>query len=166
MMARGTVELVLGNAEEEEARVRAMLNEAFQTGAALFFGRFLTDLLSPDEARPLEATSNVVLRQYGRSCHVNAPPLLADARRAEIGWEEAEAALRGGRHDRVLLSQILTAVEQELLVASDLLALMDQRPEHVTLILTGASAPAEIVAQCERTDDCAARCVPQCKTTP
>jgi ATP:corrinoid adenosyltransferase len=150
MLATGAVELVLRDAAQEESYVRAMVKQAIQTRTSLFFGRFLNDLLSPDEARSLGAKSNIVLRQYGYSCHVNAPPLLADAGRAEIGLEEAEAALRSGKYDLVLLSQILTAVEEDLLTASDLLALMDQRPEHVTLILTGPNAPAELKARCER----------------
>jgi cob(I)alamin adenosyltransferase len=150
MMATGAVELVLGEAEQEETRVRAMVTQAIQTRASLFVGRFLTDLSVPDEVRSFWAKSRVVLRQYGCSCHVNAPPPLADAGRAEIGLEEAEAALRSGKYDLVLLSQILTAVEEDLLTTADLLALIAKRPTRVTLILTGLHAPTDIIAECGR----------------
>jgi cob(I)alamin adenosyltransferase len=79
---------------------------------------------------------------------VNARPILADAGRAEIGLEEAETALRSGKFDLVLLSQILTAVDEGLLTEVDVLGLVSARPEHVGLILTGHTAPPDFCRRC------------------
>ena len=147
-MATGAVEIVLGDFEQEKSQLRAIVTQSIQSQASLFVGRFLSDLPLPDGVRSQWATSKVVLRQYGCSLYVNAPPLLADARRAEIGLEEAETALCGGRFDRVLLSQFLTAVDEGLLTAADVLELVDARPRHVALILTGCTAPPALRLRC------------------
>jgi cob(I)alamin adenosyltransferase len=149
LLATGTVKLVLTDAGQEEARLNAIVAQTIAARNSLFLGRFLSDLLLPDAIRSQWARSRVALRQYGYSCHVNAPPLLADIGRAEIGLEEAEAALRSGVYEVVLLSQILTAVDADLLTTRDVQSLCGVRPQHVTLILTGRNAPTEIAAECE-----------------
>lgn len=140
-MATGTVEIVLGDFEQEESQLLAIVVQSIQARACLFVGRFLADLSLPAEVPPLWATSNVVLRQYGSSCYVNAPPLLDDAKRAEIGLEEAETALSSGKYDLVLLSHILTAIDEGLLTTTDVLGLVNGRPKHVNLVLTGRTVP-------------------------
>jgi cob(I)alamin adenosyltransferase len=90
-----------------------------------------------------------MLRQYGHSCFVNAYPPLADAGRIEIGLDEAEAALQSDQYDIVLLSQILTAIDEHLLTGFDIARLIQVCPDRVTLILTGRNAPQELAAQCE-----------------
>ncbi|MDZ7619404.1 MAG: cob(I)yrinic acid a,c-diamide adenosyltransferase, partial [Patescibacteria group bacterium] len=86
---------------------------------------------------------------YGHSCHMNACPQLAEAGRIDLGMEEAETAVLSGRYQTVVLSQVLTALEEELLTAEDVVTLMDACPAHVALVLTGRTAPIIIAAQCE-----------------
>jgi len=148
-MVKENVELVLGDDEQEESRVHAIVARAIQAKATVFVGRFLCDMTLPEPVASAWREANVTLRQYGHSCFVNAYPPLADAGRAEIGLEEAEAALRSGKYDIVLLSQVLTAIDERLLTSFDLAALIEARPEDVALVLTGCNVPTELVAQCE-----------------
>jgi cob(I)alamin adenosyltransferase len=149
MMVKENIELVLGTDEQEEARVHAIVTQAIQRKAAVFVGRFLRDMALTKSIVAEWRDSNIMLRQYGHSCFVNAYPPLADAGRIEIGLDEAEVALHGGQYDIVLLSQILTAIDERLLTSSDIARLVQVCPDRVTLILTGRNAPEELVAQCE-----------------
>jgi cob(I)alamin adenosyltransferase len=119
---------------------------------ALFFARFLADIPASwdnNVTYSLRYSMRIVCRQYGRSYFVNACPPLDDVVRAEIGLEEAEAALQSGRHEVVLLSQILTAVEERLLSLQDVIRLIANRPPHVRLILTGRKAPEGLLEHSE-----------------
>ncbi len=148
-MPKATTKLVLANGKQEMVHVHTIVTQASEGKESLFLGRFLSDLPSsngfPDEWK----APDIVVRQYGCSCRMNACPQLAEAGRIDLGMEEAETAIRSGRYRTVLLSQVLTAVEENLLTAQDILWLIDTRPEHVTLILTGETAPAAIAAQCD-----------------
>lgn len=148
-MAKENLELILGSDEREEFRVHEIVAEAIETKTATFVGRFLRDMALTESVAAEWRDSHITLRQYGHSCFVNAYPPLADAGRIEIGLDEAEAALRSGRYDIVLLSQILTAIDEHLLTSSDIARLIQVCPDRVTLILTGRNAPKELVAQCE-----------------
>lgn len=143
-MPIGTTELVLSHARDENSRIESIVNQASQAGKRVFFGRFLTDLVLSDTMLSQWKENGVVLRQYGNSCYVNACPPLADVRRVELGVEESEAALRSGKYDIVLLSQILSAIDEPLLACPDIQLLVNACPKHVSLILTGDKAPSEI----------------------
>jgi cob(I)alamin adenosyltransferase len=141
-MAEDPVKHVIGDGEDELFRVRAIVSQAIVAKASLFLGRFLSDMTLGESELSSWCGSNIVLRQFGGSCFVNAYSPLAEVKRTEIGLEKAEAALQSGRYDVVLLSHILTALDEDLLAMSDLESLASLRPPHVTLILTGRSAPS------------------------
>jgi ATP:corrinoid adenosyltransferase len=148
-MPIGTVELVLGDFEYERAYLGAVATQAIQTQESLFVARFLTDLSLSHDVLSKWSDSGIELRQFGSSRHVNAYMQLADIGRVDIGMEESEVALRGGNYDVVVLSQILIALNEDLLTTADILSLIDTTPANVRLILTGCDAPAEIAAKCK-----------------
>lgn len=61
----------------------------------------------------------------------------------------ARKKLTSGDYRLVLLDEIFIAVQLNLIAKEDVLALLDVRPAHTTLILTGRGAPAEVI---ERAD--------------
>lgn len=66
---------------------------------------------------------------------------------------EALAAAReeiaSGKYDLIILDEVLYAIHYGLIALDDVLALLDQKPEHLHLVLTGRNAPPEII---ERAD--------------
>lgn len=148
-MPIGTVELVLGDSEYERAYLGAVATQAIQAENSLFVARFLTDLSLTHEVLSKWNTSGIVLRQFGSSYYVNAYMQLADIGRVDIGMEESEVALRSGNYDVVFLSQILIALNEDLLTTADILSLINTNPANVRLILTGCDAPAEITSKCK-----------------
>lgn len=147
IMPIGTTELVVSHTKDENSRIEAIVTQASQADKTLFLGRFLTDLVLSVTMLSQWKKNGVVLRQYGNSYYVNACPTLADVRRVELGVEESEIALRSGKYDVVLLSQILNAVDEHLLTSPDIQRLANACPKHVSLILTGDKAPSEIAVE-------------------
>jgi cob(I)alamin adenosyltransferase len=64
---------------------------------------------------------------------------------ARRGLTRSRAAMLSGRYDIVVLDEILIALFFHLLTEDMVLALMDERPPAVELVLTGRYAPASII---------------------
>ena len=89
----------------------------------------------------------VEIEQYGSAERFarKEAPAAADAARARAGLQRARAAMRSGRYRIVVLDEACTAVEFRLLAADDLLALVNERPADVELVLTGRGAPEALL---------------------
>jgi len=98
----------------------------------------------------LDAVKNVSgfeIVQFGRDSFVEKGN--ADAEDIELarkGLERAQEALRSGEYDMIILDEICVAVDYGLLPLDEVLRLIEQKPPHVELILTGRYAHEKIKA--------------------
>ena len=84
--------------------------------------------------------------QMGRDCFVNKKdPALEDIDLARRGLAHAREVVEAGKHDIVILDEVNCAVDFNLISVDDLLALIQDKPKGVELILTGRGAPDEIL---------------------
>lgn len=72
-------------------------------------------------------------------------PREAHEQAAKEALEFAIEKMKSGDYQLVLLDEIFVAVMLNLLTVADLHRVLDVRPRHTTLILTGRGAPAEIL---------------------
>ena len=68
-----------------------------------------------------------------------------DREQAQAGLQYAAEAIASGDYDVVILDEINCAVDAGLIVPTQLLELIDTRPDYVELILTGRGAPQAII---------------------
>jgi len=68
-----------------------------------------------------------------------------DRRLVREGFEFARAAVTGGEYDLVVLDEANVAMDAGLLEVREVLALLDERPRHVEVVLTGRAAPAPML---------------------
>lgn len=68
-----------------------------------------------------------------------------DIRMVAEAWEEARTAILSGRWDLIVLDEINYAISYGMLDPAKVVDALKQRPEHVTVILTGRNAHASIV---------------------
>jgi cob(I)alamin adenosyltransferase len=84
--------------------------------------------------------------QSGRDEFVSKEnPAQVDIDMAAEGLEKARAAVTSGDYDIVILDEANVALDFGLIGLDDILSLIEARPEHVELILTGRSAHPEVV---------------------
>lgn len=72
-------------------------------------------------------------------------PLQEHARAAQEGLAMARREMLSGSWNMLILDEVNNAVELGLLEASDVLALMNELPEGMDLVLTGRGAPQEFI---------------------
>lgn len=68
---------------------------------------------------------------------------------ARLALAEASKEMSQGKYDLIVLDEILYALKFGLITLEEVLALIDQKPPQLHLVLTGRDAPPEIV---ERAD--------------
>ena len=64
---------------------------------------------------------------------------------AERGWEVARAFITGGAHDVVVLDELNIALDHGLLDTAMVVAVLRDKPEHVSIVVTGRGAPQEVI---------------------
>jgi len=88
----------------------------------------------------------LTIKQMGRETFVsktNPDPI--DIRLAQDGFALAKKAIADEEYDIIILDEINVAIDYGLIPLSDLLHLLDTKPETVELILTGRNAKPEII---------------------
>ncbi len=86
----------------------------------------------------------------GRECFVDKKnPHPIDQRCAKKGWKLAREAVQGQKYQMVILDEINVAVKYGLVPLKELLALMEDKPENVELILTGRWARPEVLRRAD-----------------
>jgi cob(I)alamin adenosyltransferase len=83
--------------------------------------------------------------QFGLDAFVEkGRPSAEDLKLAQEGFKKASEAVRGGRYDVVILDEVNVAVDYGLLNLDEVLELIEKKPRHVELILTGRYAHERI----------------------
>jgi cob(I)alamin adenosyltransferase len=92
----------------------------------------------------------LTIKRVGQECFVSkSHPDPLDVQRSQEGLSLAEKAIKNGDFDIVIFDEINVAIDYNLIPLSDVLQLIDSKPETVELILTGRNAKPEIL---ERAD--------------
>jgi cob(I)alamin adenosyltransferase len=98
------------------------------------------------EINTIEKTKNFTVKQFGRDEFVSKQkPDQIDIDYAQQGLKQAQEIIAQGKHDVVILDEINVAVDFGLISINDVLNLLEKKPDHVELILTGRYAPPELV---------------------
>lgn len=146
----GKVQVYTGNGKGKTTASLGLVLRAAGAGMQIYFGQFMKKG-NTSEIRALRdfLSSAVTVEQYGSGAELSGPDRERDTACARAGYEKARDALTSGKYDLVVLDEILVAEHLGLLAVDDLLRLMDQRPEHTELVLTGRWAAEQV---CQRAD--------------
>jgi cob(I)alamin adenosyltransferase len=140
----GTVQVFTGNGKGKTTAALGCGLRAAGHGLKVLMLQFM-------KGRPygeLYAVKNVPgfeIAQYGRDSFVDKDkPAREDVELALKGFERAVQAVRSGEYDLVILDELNIAVDYGLVPLEETLSLIQNKPAHVELILTGRYAHPEI----------------------
>jgi len=102
------------------------------------------------EASAAGAGGRIEVHRLGRGfTHKGDVSEAEHAKAAQEALAAAREAMTSGQWDLVILDEINYAVKFGLLAVSDVLALLDLRPETLHVVLTGRDAAPEIIARAD-----------------
>jgi len=90
------------------------------------------------------------VKQFGRDEFVNKKqPEQIDIDLAIKGFHYAQQVMNEKNYDVIILDEINVAIDYDLIPLQDVLTFLDEKPEHLELILTGRYAHPEIVKRAD-----------------
>ncbi|HEC34503.1 MAG TPA: cob(I)yrinic acid a,c-diamide adenosyltransferase [Chloroflexi bacterium] len=148
-MKKGYVQVYTGDGKGKTTAALGLALRASGHGMRTYIGQFMKG--QPyGELDALRDHPLITIEQYGDVRCIRreevTPEHVAQARR---GLERAREAMLSGEYDIVVLDEVNVTIWFGLLAVEEVLALLDEKPKHVEVILTGRRAPQEII---ERAD--------------
>ena len=146
----GLVQLYTGTGKGKSTAAVGLGMRAVGHGLRVFLLQFMKGDPEYGELLSLASVEGFDTLQSGLPTFVKkGEPGAEDLRLAAAGYEKAREIIAAGWYDLVILDEINVAVDYGLLTVEQALALIDLKPAHVELVLTGRYAPPELV---ERAD--------------
>ncbi|NNF84821.1 MAG: cob(I)yrinic acid a,c-diamide adenosyltransferase, partial [Deltaproteobacteria bacterium] len=147
-IGKGCIQVYTGNGKGKTTASLGLTVRAAGHGLRSVIIQFMKGWIDYGELRGVEMLSPFVeLYQTGRDTFVNREdPDPEDIRLAREGWELAKTTILERKADIVVLDEINCAVDFGLLPVSEVLDLLQKKPDGMEIVLTGRGAPEEIIA--------------------
>ena len=145
---KGYVQVYTGNGKGKTTASIGLAIRAVGAGLKVFIGQFMKQGMY-SEIKALDKIDNIIVEQYGAGQFVRGKPSDAEVAKCRKGYERLCRILQEGNHDLVIAEEANVACLCGILSEQDLLHLIDVKPVHIELVLTGRGAPAAVV---ERAD--------------
>lgn len=98
------------------------------------------------EFKALSKMPDITITSFGKKGWIREKDTTAEHRQqAQLAFEEASKAVSGGEYDLVILDEINVALSFGLIKLEQVIKLIEDKPKHVELILTGSDADPRLV---------------------
>lgn len=143
---RGTVQVYTGSGKGKTTAALGLALRAVGHGLSVCMIQFMKGSSNYGELAAASRLPGFIIEQTGRDEFVDKKnPAQIDMDMAGQGLARAREVLREGKHDIVILDELNVALDFALVSLDDVLGLIEMRPPHVELILTGRGAHPEVV---------------------
>jgi cob(I)alamin adenosyltransferase len=147
--SRGYVHVYTGDGKGKTSAALGLALRASGHGMRTYIGQFMKGQ-HYGELEALRDHPLITIEQYGDVRCIRREEVTPEhVSQAHRGLERAREAMLSSRYDIVVLDEVSVAIWFGLLTVEEVLAFLDQRPNHVEMILTGRRAPPELI---ERAD--------------
>jgi cob(I)alamin adenosyltransferase len=153
---KGLVEVYTGNGKGKTSAALGLALRAIGRGFRVCFVCFFKKNVSGESLAAKDyLQGKLVVYQAGRPgfIWVDTKPLPKDYDLAKSAFELAKKVVQSEEFDIVVLDEINPAMDLGLISVDDVLKLIREKPSNTELVLTGRSAPKEIVEAADLVTD-------------
>ncbi len=149
-LKRGLVQVYTGEGKGKTTAALGLAMRAAGHGLKVYIIQFMKGWPNYGELKTVGGHPQITLRQFGRPEFVDPEkPEPVDREMAQEALRETRRVLTCGSYDLVILDEVNVALKYGLIELRDVLALIEEKPKHLELVLTGRYAPPEVI---ERAD--------------
>jgi cob(I)alamin adenosyltransferase len=146
---KGYLQVYTGNGKGKTTAALGLSLRAAGAGMKIYIAQFLKQG-DYSEIKALERFSDaIVVEQFGLGQFVKGQPTQAEIDAARDGLDKTRQQLLSGDYDMVILEEANVAVAVGLFPVKDLMAIIQQRPDHVELVITGRNAAPEVMEKAD-----------------
>ena len=146
---KGYIQVYTGNGKGKTTAALGLALRGAGAGLKTYIAQFMKGVHYSELEALKRFDDLITLRQFGRDSFVHEKPDQEDIDLATTGFQEASHALISGEYDIVILDEANVAVYFRILTIEQLMSLIDDKPDHVELVITGRYAPEQVI---ERAD--------------
>jgi cob(I)alamin adenosyltransferase len=148
-MNKGYVHVYTGNGKGKTTAALGLAMRAAGAGFKVFIAQFAKGM-DYSELRSFARLSDLItLKQYGRQCFIYNKPEMDDVVAARQGLREVSQALTSGIYQLVIMDEANIATYYELFSVEELLDLIETKPDHVELVITGRYVDDRIIKRAD-----------------
>ncbi len=145
-LEQGCVQVYTGEGKGKTTCALGLALRAVGQGLQVFMIQFLKGRETGEMAAAVRLAPEFTIRAVGRSGLVNLKnPAAEDLALARQALDLAKDLIAAGEHDVVILDEINVALAYGLIPLPEVLDLLEKRPRHVEVVLTGRGAPPEVI---------------------
>jgi len=145
-LENGLVQVYTGNGKGKTSAAFGLALRAIGRGLKVYVIQFIKGGFDYGELYVVDKLPNLKLKAFGRGEFVTeTPPGKEDIELAQEALALAEEVVKSGEYDIVILDEICVALNLKLIGLEKVLGLIKDKPKNVELVLTGRSAPEEII---------------------
>ena len=150
-MNKGYVQVYTGDGKGKTTAALGLLLRAYGAGLRVYMGQFIKGgpAVSSEIKILSERFPEAIVEQYGKAGFICGEPTPEDISRAKDGLRRFADALKSGEYDLMIADEANCAVDLGLLTVDELLSLLDARPPHVELVITGRNAPEALIRRAD-----------------
>lgn len=142
---KGYVQVYTGNGKGKTTAAIGLSVRAAGAGLNVFIAQFIK-MGEYSEIKSLKKFSDrITIKQFGRGKFIKGAPSEEDMEAAQKGLHAVRVALLSGKYDIIILEEGNVAASIGLLSTDDIIHLIDRKPEHVEIVITGRNASQEII---------------------
>ena len=142
----GTVQVYTGDGKGKTTAALGLALRAVGHGLSVYMLQFMKGSSNYGELTSAAKLPGFTIEQSGRDEFVDRKdPAQVDIDLAAQGLEKARVAIASGDYDIVILDEANVALDFKLISLEDVLSLIETRPAHVELVLTGRAAHPDVV---------------------
>lgn len=142
---KGKVHVYTGPGKGKTTAAMGLAVRAAGSGLKVSIYQFIKGQAS-GELNALEKIKNIKVIQCGRPSFIKAAPKKQDIECARRALSMARRDVMSGKSDLVILDEINVAIKLGLINLTDIIEVINCKPDSVELILTGRGAPKSLVA--------------------
>lgn len=150
-LSQGLIQVYTGDSKGKTTAALGLAIRAIGHGFKVFVIQFMKGREDYGELHGLKRLEpECKIEHYGGTGWVyKGNPSLEDIEQAQMAFERAKEIISDGQWDIVILDEILNAIWFEVLSEKEVLELLETKPSHTEIILTGRNASDNIKAKAD-----------------
>lgn len=145
---KGYIQVYTGNGKGKTTASLGLALRAAGAGLNVYIVQFLKKG-DYSEIKALSRFENIKIEQYGLGRFVKGKPSQEDIAAGNAGYLKLCEIMLQGAYDVVIAEEANVAVTCGLFSEKELLALMDMKPDHVELVITGRGATESVIKRAD-----------------
>lgn len=142
---KGYIQVYTGNGKGKTTAAFGLALRAIGSGKKVFIGQFIKRKDYGEVISTKQFLKDITVRQYGKDCFIFNEPTIEDINAAYIGLREVKSIINSSEYDLVILDEVNIALYYNLISLNEILDLIEKKPKHVELLLTGRYAPEKLI---------------------